>query len=81
MLTARTIVHHCSILKTPFDIVFKALFNCSYNTERSVQKYMFYKCGHISGPKIFPDMSLNAFDVKGCLPGPVDPQKVLNKYV
>ena len=46
----RTKVHPCGILRAPFDIVCNALVNCTYSPERSVKKYMFYKCCHISRP-------------------------------
>ena len=60
----RTNVHPFGILKTPVDIVFDALFNCSYNAGRSVSQYMFCKCGHICGPKGCPDMICSVFQVK-----------------
>ena len=66
MLTTQTHNRQLGTLKPLFDIVPNADFNCSSNSERSVQKYMFYKCGHISGPKRSPDMTKTA----GYLPGP-----------
>ena len=46
-------------LKPPFDKVFNALFNNGSHSKRPLRKNMFYKVGHISGPRRSPDMILS----------------------
>ena len=55
LITRGTIYPFCTF-RIPFDIVVNALFDYGYNPRRSLPKYMFYKCTHISGPKGSPDM-------------------------
>ena len=64
MFMTRTENHPLYILRTLFDTVFNAVSGYGYNPERSLQKYMFYKWGHIASPKGSPDIILDAFDVK-----------------
>ena len=59
-----TAIHPLCSLSTPFGIVFNAVADYGYNHEPSLQKYMFHKCVHISGPKVSLDVICNAFDVK-----------------
>ena len=64
MPTTRTERYSFRILRTPVDIVFKALFDYGYNRERSLQTYMFYEYGHISGFTASQDTTFVAVDMK-----------------
>ena len=46
LITCTKIYPFCN-LRTAFDIVFTAVSDCGYDRERSLRKYMFYKCEHI----------------------------------
>ena len=64
MLIMRTEIDPFCFLRTLFDIVFTAVSEYGYNSERSLLKYMFYKYAHISGTQGSPDMIVSAFDLK-----------------
>ena len=65
MLITPTNVHPFAISRVPFDIVVNALFDHGHKPERSLQqKHVLKKYAQTSGPKMPPDMILNAFDVK-----------------
>ena len=51
-------------LRTPFDIVFNALFNHGSHPKRPFQTYMFLQICSYLGSKVSPDMILSAFDIK-----------------
>ena len=80
-----TIQAFCT-LRTPFDIVFNALFNHGSNPIQPFQKYIFLQiCSYLRPQGGGPDMILTAFDVKfhekqdELPPGACNPQTKIKK--